>query len=96
MAGREYSNHQRKIINRYYEHLDTIAINRLSELVSELYLCTDKKKAEKHWQRVEALLERTSANDAEVRKLLADRSVERLAELLNRINLAGNDKNARR
>lgn len=95
MAARQYSAHQRKIINRYYEHLDTIAINRLGELVSELYLAADAKKAERLWQRVETLLERVSANDAEVRKLLTDRSVERLAELLNRITLSAEKKDRR-
>ena len=88
MAGREFSAHQRKIINRYYEHLDTITIQKLSEIVTELYLCTDSKKAEKLWQRVEKAIGKTDANPAEVRKILSDRDVQGLAQLLNTLSVS--------
>ncbi|MEX2671418.1 MAG: hypothetical protein WD294_04830 [Phycisphaeraceae bacterium] len=88
MAG-EYSKHQRGIINRYYDNLDTITLQRLSEIVTELYLCTDAKKKEKFWQRVETALEKTSASGAEVRKILAERNVERLAQVVNQLTVGG-------
>ena len=75
--GQDFSNHQRKIINRYYEHEDTIASGKLGEMISELYLCTDAKKAERLWQRVGQALAHTKANPAEVRKLLEDRKIGR-------------------
>jgi hypothetical protein len=37
-GGREYSSYQKKIINRYYDHLDTITLGKLAEAVGELFL----------------------------------------------------------
>ena len=41
--------HQQNIIKRYYEHHDTIQSNRLSEMVSELWLVKDEKPQVKLW-----------------------------------------------
>jgi len=38
MAKQEYSDYQKGIISGYYGNLDTIMLQRLSELVSELYV----------------------------------------------------------
>jgi hypothetical protein len=81
-GGQDYSKTQKKIINRYYENEDSIASLKLGELVSDIYLCEDAKKAEKLWQRVGLALAHTKANPAEVRKLLEDKDVQRLAKLV--------------
>src|ERR1041384_7249484 len=44
----EYSKYQQKVIQRYYDNRDTIALQRAGELVTELYLATGKKR-QKHW-----------------------------------------------
>jgi len=83
-GGREYSNHQRKIINRYYEHLDTISLGKLGELVSELYLAAgDEKKSAALWKRAEKALAKVEAGDARVRKVLTEKDVKGLASLVN-------------
>jgi ATP/maltotriose-dependent transcriptional regulator MalT len=41
---REFSAHQQKIIQRYYENRDTIQSQRLAELVTELFLATPAKR----------------------------------------------------
>ena len=51
MAKQEYTNYQRSIINRYYNQLDTIALTKLQELVTELYLADSDKKRDRLWQR---------------------------------------------
>ena len=38
MAKQEYSNYQKSVISGYYGNLDTIMLQKLSELVSELYM----------------------------------------------------------
>ena len=43
MGMQDYSAHQQKIIKRYYENIDQIALQRLAELVGDLYLATGKK-----------------------------------------------------
>ena len=86
MASREYTRHQRGIINRYYENLDTITLQRLGEIVSELYLAPTDKKRDQLWDRAaQALARVTKAGDAsavEARKVLAARDIEGLARLV--------------
>jgi len=47
----DYSPHQRKIIERYYDQRDVIMLNKLSEIVTELYLETSEKKLASLWGR---------------------------------------------
>ena len=48
MADRDYSSYQQKVIKRYYDNKDQIDEQRLSELVTNLYLAPPKKQA-KMW-----------------------------------------------
>ena len=41
----EFSKYQQKVVRNYYENRDTIALQRVQELVTELYLTTGKKRA---------------------------------------------------
>jgi hypothetical protein len=45
MAQRDYSEHQQRIITKYYNQLDTIMLQKLQELVGELYLETPTPNA---------------------------------------------------
>ena len=80
--ARDFTNHQRKIVNRYYEHRETIMTGKLQEIVSELYLAETDKKREKLWERAEKALAATPANPARVKKVLAERNVEEFARLV--------------
>lgn len=46
-----YSSHQKKIIERYYDRRDQIMIDRLQAIVSELYLATTDRKRDQLWKR---------------------------------------------
>ncbi len=83
--GQHLSSHQKGIVKRYYEHRDTIAITRLQELVSELYLESSAKKRAQLWTRAEKALATLDANDARVRTILDEKDVEKLAALLGEI-----------
>ncbi|NOX59067.1 MAG: hypothetical protein GXP29_09450 [Planctomycetes bacterium] len=48
----DYSNHQRKLINRYYDNRDDIMLTKVQELVTELFLAETPAKQEKLWDRV--------------------------------------------
>jgi len=85
-SGREFSRHQEKIIKRYYEHRDTIALNNLSEIVSEIALAETDKARDRLWKRVETALAHLRANEPRVDKILKERSVEGLARLLNELH----------
>jgi hypothetical protein len=82
MAKQEYTNYQRGIINRYYNQLDTIALTKLQELVTELYLADSDKKREKLWQRVQQAMTKLKIPPAIADHIMAKKDVEILAKNL--------------
>jgi hypothetical protein len=52
MAQHEYSQYQKTVISDYYNNLDTIMLQKLGELVTELYLADTDAKKDRLWQRV--------------------------------------------
>lgn len=81
--GQDLSRYQRGIVRRYYDNLDTIAANKLGELVGELYLALgDEKKSAKLWKSAEAALAKVATADKGVRAVLDKRDVEGLARLV--------------
>ena len=55
--NKNYSKHQQKIIKNYYENRDAISLQRLSELVTELYLAEGKAR-ERQWKYIVGVLEK--------------------------------------
>jgi hypothetical protein len=80
-GGREFSSHQRGIINRYYEHQDTIVLQRLGEIVSDLAVA-DPGTSRRLWESAAKALSRTSADPLRVKLVLSQRKVEALAQLV--------------
>lgn len=88
MAG-NYTRHQQKIINRYYENLDTITLQKLGEIVSELYLAEaagEKKKLETLWKRADTALAKSKAKDAQASRVVEQRDVKGLATLVGKLS----------
>ena len=83
--GDHFTPHQKGIVNRYYEHKDALMIQKLGEIVSDLYLCTNPKKAEQLWERAHKALLNAGANKVRVEKLMKDRHLGRLAELVKEL-----------
>lgn len=81
---RDYSAHQQKIIKRYYNNLDTIALQRLAELVGELYLATGKKK-DKAWQSAAKTMEKLEVPKSRIEHLLKAQKPELVAELVKEL-----------
>ncbi len=55
--SQNHSPYQQKIIKRYYDNLDDIDQDRLSNLVAELYL-SEGKKLERLWKQAGEVMER--------------------------------------
>ncbi len=51
MAKKDYSQYQQSVISDYYKNLDGIMLEKLSELVSELFLAETEKKQARLWER---------------------------------------------
>jgi hypothetical protein len=79
--GQHLTPYQKGIVNRYYEHKDTINATKLAETVSELYLCTDAKKAAKLWKTAELALTNLGVPAGKVAPVVAKKDVRVLAEL---------------
>jgi len=86
MARRpDLTQHQRGIVRRYYEHRDDLTHQKLSELVSELYVCEDERTAARLWRSVHTALLKTEAGRARVERICAERDVEGLAALVSEL-----------
>ncbi len=55
-ADREYTPYQKGIIRRYYGNLDEIRLVRLENLLADLYLAGEGKKADRLWVKAVELL----------------------------------------
>ena len=80
--SKDYSSYQKNVISRYYENRDSIMLQKLQELVTELYLAKDTPKEDKLWQRVEKALENLKVKPELVRHIMIKRRVEILARNL--------------
>lgn len=84
-TGREYSSYQKKVINRYYDNLDTIVVTRLGEIVTDMALAGgDEKKLARLWKRAEQALERAKVESSEIRDVVERRDVEALARIVTK------------
>ena len=82
MAGKEYSAYQKDVISRYYENLDTISLNNLQELVSQLYLADSKPKQAKLWERAHKAMLRLKVKPAIIEHIMNKKDVVILAKNL--------------
>lgn len=63
------SRYQEKIIKNYYKNRDAIALQRVQEIVTELYL-SEGKKREKLWQSLATHLEKLGVEQARIDRLI--------------------------
>jgi hypothetical protein len=82
MAKAEYSNYQKDVISHYYENLDTIMLQKLSELVSDLYVADSPAKLVRLWDRVHKAMIKLKIPPAIMNHIMEKKSVEILAKNL--------------
>lgn len=78
----EYSRHQKKIIERYYDRRGQIMITRLEEIVSELYLASSEAQVKRLWSRAEKAMQGLKVPASIQTHILAERRPETLARNL--------------
>lgn len=78
----EHSKYQKDLIRLYYEHRDDIMIQKLAELVTELYLCDSPKKLDRLWERTRKALVNVKMEPAVIDDLVGRRDVKLLAEIV--------------
>ncbi len=75
--------HQRGIIRRYYENRDDIMSQKLSEIVSDLYMCSDPQKAARLWKSARTALNNLNAPPGKVEKCVTEKNLQMLAEIVS-------------
>jgi hypothetical protein len=76
------SKYQAKIISSYYENLDTIMLQKLGELVTELYLADTQAARDRLWQRVHKAMTKLKVAPAIIEHIMKKRDVQILARNL--------------
>ncbi len=75
------SSYQQRIINNYYQNRESIALQRLQELVTELYL-TEGKKRQQHWKQLRTHLEKLGVKQQQIDDLVEQDDPELVANYL--------------
>ena len=84
MAKQDYTPHQQKIIKRYYDNRDTLALQRLSELVSELYLA-EGMKLQRTWKQAASHMQKLGVPQTRIDHLLKQANPQLVANLVSEL-----------
>jgi hypothetical protein len=84
MSDKNYTAYQQKVISRYYDNRDSISLQRLQELVTELYL-SEGKKRQKHWEAVVSHLEKLGVAKVTIEHLVKQNKPELVAEIVQKL-----------
>ena len=78
------SSHQQRIIRNYYENRDDIMLQKLGDLVTELYLAEGKKRT-RLWERTAAALTNLGVPGPQVEHLVQSDNPALLADRLKQL-----------
>jgi hypothetical protein len=84
MGMENYTKHQQGIIKRYYENIDQVAWQRLSELVADLYLAEGKKR-EKLWISAVSFMQKLQVPQVRIDAIAVKKDIEGLAKLVKEL-----------
>ncbi|QVL32101.1 hypothetical protein KIH39_25240 [Telmatocola sphagniphila] len=79
-----YSPYQQKVIKNYYANIDKVSLQRLSELVTELYLAEGKKK-DKLWQTAATTMKKLEVPQSRIDHITSKADVTLLAGLVKEL-----------
>ena len=77
-----YTPYQQKVIRRFYENKDLRLIQKLGELVSNLYIETSEKKRQSGWKRIKEILIDLKVHPHEVEFLTKDKNLAVISKKL--------------
>jgi hypothetical protein len=82
--NKNYTKHQQRIIKNYYENRDAISLQRLSELVTELYSAKGKAR-ERQWKYIVSALEKLKLPAERIEHLRKKDDPKLLAKLVEEL-----------
>ena len=80
----ERSAYQQRVIRDYYQNQEAILVQRLGEMVTDLFL-SEGKARERLWERVAATLEKLKVPPKQVRHIVQSDNPTLLANLLKQL-----------
>lgn len=82
--NQKYTKHQQKIIKNYYDNREAISLQRLSELVTELYLAEGKGR-ERQWKFIVSALGKLDLPAERIKHLREQDNPALLAKLVEEL-----------
>jgi hypothetical protein len=82
MAKSEFSEYQKAVISGYYDNLDSIMLQKLGELVSDLYLADTEAKKNRLWQRAHKAMVKLNVPPAIIDHIMQKKDVQILTKNL--------------
>ena len=80
MKDKNYTAYQKSIINNYYKNKEGMALQKLQELVAELYLAESEKKRTSLWKRGDKALVNLEVSEKLRNHIIETRDPEVLAQ----------------
>lgn len=81
----DHTPYQKGIIKRFYEHRDTLALQKLAEIVSELYVTESEKKSARLWKSAHAQLLAAGVHAHQAGEILKERDLGALAKVVSEL-----------
>ena len=79
-----YTPYQQKIIKRYYDNADAINLQKLAELVTDLYLAEGKKRLSL-WKRIAAAMQKLKVPEQRIQHIVEKNDPQLLANLVKEL-----------
>jgi hypothetical protein len=85
MNEKGYTKYQQKAIRNFYDNKDLRLVQKLGELVSNLYLETSEKKKETGWKKIKKMLTDLKVHPGEVEYLTKEKNLSVISKKLDEI-----------
>ena len=85
MNEKGYTKYQQKAIRNFYDNKDLRLVQKLGELVSNLYLETSEKKKETGWKKIKKMLTDLKVHPGEVECLTKEKNLSVISKKLDEI-----------
>ena len=80
-----YTPYQRKVIKNFYENKDLRLVQKLGEIVSNLYVETDEIKKASGWKKIKKILNDLQVHPQEVEYLTKDNNLAVISKKISEI-----------
>ncbi len=80
----EHTPYQRRVIRNYYQNQQTIMLQRLGDLVTDLYLAEGKRRVQL-WKRAAAAMEKLQVPSSRIKHILQSDNPSLVAEVVKEL-----------